>query len=64
MPKEYHYEIEQDGIVVASVSGPDHNFVRGEIVRYARQYMMDGPISIRGDDVESLFSAVKAGKGD
>ena len=52
----YAYEIEQDGVVVASVSGPDHDQVRSEILRYARQYMQRGPITIWGTDTKSLFN--------
>jgi hypothetical protein len=52
----FAYEIEQNGIVVASVSGPDHDQVRSEILRYARQYMQCGPIIIWGTDTKSLFN--------
>jgi hypothetical protein len=50
----YAYEIEQDGVVVASVSGSQQ--VRSEILRYARQYMQRGPITIWGTDTKSLFN--------
>lgn len=47
-PKEYHWEIWQGGIVVASGSGYDAESVCGEMVRYATQYVQDGPIKITG----------------
>jgi hypothetical protein len=59
----YAYEIEQDGVVVASVSGPDHDQVRSEILRYARQYMQRGPITIWGTDTKSLFNILSHRSG-
>lgn len=46
--KEYHFEIWQGGIVVAGGSGPDAEEVCQEMVRYATQYVQDGPIKITG----------------
>ena len=46
--KEYHFEIWQHGIVVAEGSGFDAGDVTREMVRYAEQYVMDGPITITG----------------
>jgi Uma2 family endonuclease len=61
-PQTYAYEIEQGGIIVAGVSGPDHNQVRREIMHYIRQYMSEGPITVRGTDTASLFKVL--GKPD
>lgn len=45
---EYWFEIWQRGIVVAEGAGPVLEDVGREIVRYAVQYVQDGPIEIRG----------------
>lgn len=57
---EYSFELEQDGIVVASVSGSDLEAVRREIWHYAMVYGQDGPVSIRGADVAALMPSVAA----
>jgi hypothetical protein len=46
--KEYRFDIWQGGIVVASGSGYDAEAVCSEMVRYAAQYVQDGPIKITG----------------
>ena len=40
-------EIWQDGICVASVSSDDEEALTREMFHYARQYMQDGPITIK-----------------
>ena len=46
MPKEHEFQLEQDGIVVAGVSGQDRDKVWAEIIRYALQYSQDGPCKV------------------
>lgn len=48
MDRWYHFEIWQGGICVASGSGPDLHETGREMVRYATQYVQDGPITIKG----------------
>lgn len=45
--QEYWFEIWQDGTVVAEGSGPVRFDVGREMVRYALQYIQDGPITIK-----------------
>lgn len=45
---EYWFEIWQGGIVVAEGSGPFLDDVGRDMVRYAVQYVQDGPVEIRG----------------
>jgi hypothetical protein len=49
------YEIWQDGICVASVTGANDVECRREIMRYAFQYMQDGAIEIRGPNAKAVF---------
>jgi hypothetical protein len=44
----YHFEIWQGGVMVVEGSGPDLDEVGREMVRYAVQYVQDGPITIKG----------------
>lgn len=45
---EYHWEIWQGGIAVAMGSDTDLGAAGREMVRYAVQYVQDGPITIKG----------------
>jgi hypothetical protein len=51
---EYAFELIQDGIVVASVFGPDRDRCFAEIMHYAQQYAQDGACIVRenNSDVE------------
>ena len=51
---DYTFELWQNGIMVASVDGPDLIRVRAEIMHYAAQYIEDGPLEIRGANVAAL----------
>jgi hypothetical protein len=53
MTREYSFEIWQDGVCVAGASGTNGPRVMSEIMRYARQYMQDGAIEIRGKNKQS-----------
>ena len=57
----YRSSVWQDGIEVAAVTGADHDRVRGEITHYAMVYAQDGPVTIRGEDVASLFPSNTTG---
>lgn len=41
------YELIQDGVVVASVSGSDRDIAFREIQHYAMLYAQDGPVLLR-----------------
>lgn len=45
--KNYSFELEQDGMVVASGSGPDEKRVHVEGMHYAAIYSQDGPCKLR-----------------
>lgn len=51
MKGEISYDLIQNGVVVASVSGTDPDRVRAEIMHYAMMYSEDGPCTIKGPDV-------------
>ncbi|HSV24659.1 MAG TPA: hypothetical protein VLJ17_16725 [Xanthobacteraceae bacterium] len=57
--REYELEVWQSGLMVASVHGPDFDFVHGEAMHYALQYAQDGPVEIRGIPADK-FEQVKA----
>lgn len=46
-PREYEYEVVQDGIVVASAWGRDRARVLAEASHYAAVYAQDGPVELR-----------------
>ena len=46
--KNERFEVWQNGMLVASVSGPNRGLSRMEIFHYACQYAEDGPIEIKG----------------
>jgi uncharacterized protein (DUF427 family) len=46
-PREYEYQVIQDGVVVASAWGLDERRVLAEASHYAAQYAQDGPVELR-----------------
>jgi hypothetical protein len=59
------FELVQNGMVVASASGPRTDAWR-EIWRYAGQYGPDGPVTIKGDpaDVRAMMEGIVGIKED
>lgn len=47
LPREYEYQVIQDGIVVASAWGRDHDDVLSQAAHYAAVYAQDGPVTLR-----------------
>ncbi len=45
--QEYEYQVIQDGMVVASAWGRDHDRVLAEAAHYAAVYAQDGPVELR-----------------
>lgn len=52
--REYEFEIEQDGMVVASGSGSDRDRIRSMAMHYALMYAQDGPVTMRIADSRFL----------
>ena len=48
MPPDFTFELWQDGFAVASATASDVEQARREIMHYARQYVQDGPVEIKG----------------
>lgn len=55
---ESTYEVWQDGICVASVTSNNQDDAKREIMRYAIQYMQDGPIEVRGPDLRTVVNRI------
>lgn len=47
LSREYEYQVIQDGIVVASAWGRDHDAVLSQAAHYAALYAQDGPVTLR-----------------
>lgn len=58
-PREFEYEVIQDGVVVASAWGRDHDRVLAEAANYVAQYAQDGPVELRIKPDKRKRSAMK-----
>ena len=47
LPREYEYQVVQDGIVVASAWGRNQGAVLAQAAHYAALYAQDGPVTLR-----------------
>lgn len=56
MSKDFEFELWQDGIMVASVSAPNYDDAKREILHYSVMYGQDGPVEIRGANGAVLAS--------